>query len=79
LILRKLVVAAVCVAALMAAGFVGAGCSDDSTEREGVTNLEDVGPDINRLEAEVTALVEQVRDLQARVAELETNNPPPLR
>jgi outer membrane murein-binding lipoprotein Lpp len=79
LILRKLVVAAVCVAALVAAGFVGAGCSDDSTEGEGVTNLEDVGPDINRLEAEVTALVEQVRDLETRVAELETNNPPPLR
>ena len=77
--MRRLVAAVVCAAALVAAGFVGAACSDDSTEGEGVTDLEEVGPDIARLEAEVTALIEQVRELEARVAELETNNPPPLR
>jgi outer membrane murein-binding lipoprotein Lpp len=77
--MRRLVAAVVCAAALLVAGFVGAGCSDDSTEGEGVTDLEEVGPDIARLEAEVTALIEQVRELQARVDELETNNPPPLR
>jgi outer membrane murein-binding lipoprotein Lpp len=77
--MRRLVAAAVCAVALVAAGSVGTGCSDDSTEGEGVTNLEDVGPDINRLEAEVTALIEQIRELEARVAQLEADNPPPLR
>jgi outer membrane murein-binding lipoprotein Lpp len=69
--MRRLVAAAACAAALVAGG-----CSEDSTEGEGVTNLEDVGPDIKRLEAEVTALIEQVRELQTRVAELEADNPP---
>ncbi len=77
--MRRLMAAVTCAAALVAAGFIGAACSDGSTEGEGVTDLEEVGPDIARLETEVTALIGQVRELEARMAELETNNPPPLR
>jgi hypothetical protein len=75
--MRRLVATAVGAVVLVATGSVGLGCSDDSPEGEGVTNLEDVGPDINKLEAEVTALIEQVRELEARLAELEVDNPPP--
>jgi len=77
--MRRLVAAALCAAALLVAGFAGTACSDDSTggEGNGITNLEDVGPDIDKLEAEVTALIEQVRALEARVAQLEADNPAP--
>ena len=76
--LRRLVAAALCAGALGAAGVVGAGCSEDTADDggQGVTNLEDVGPQIEQLQAEVTALIEQVRELEARVAELEADAPP---
>jgi hypothetical protein len=77
--LRRLLAAAVCAGALGAAGLVGTGCSEDTADSggEGVTNLEDVGPQIEQLQAEVTALIDQVRQLEARVAELEAGNAPP--
>ena len=59
-----------------AAGLVGCG-NDDAGDSGAVTNLEEVGPDVAELQAQVTALIQQVRDLEARVAELEANNPPP--
>ena len=55
MILRRFVAAALCAGALTTAALTGAGCSEDSTEGEGVTNLEDVGPDIAKLEAELEA------------------------
>ncbi len=46
-------------------------CSQTKDDSGAVTNLEDVGPQIARLRAQVDALEQQVRTLQEQVAVLD--------
>jgi outer membrane murein-binding lipoprotein Lpp len=70
-------------AAALLAGCLAVGataCSSSDQDTSGATtNLDDVGPDIARLQQEVTQLREEVRALREELATVVTTTTQPLR
>jgi hypothetical protein len=73
---RRIAATLTLVAAL---GVGAAACRSSSDDTSGATNLDEVGPDLAKLRAEVTQLRREVRSLRQEVARLSPTTTAPLR